>query len=72
MYIRSEKHAFPRRASIRLSSEELQLGRQAEEVGEGVRHTEEPDRDPASGAGACITRQSLGKRKTIMGPLRDA
>jgi hypothetical protein len=38
MHIRSEKYAFPRRAAFCLSEEVLQLGRQAEEVGEGIRH----------------------------------
>ena len=70
MHIRLEKHAFPRRIVLCLSQEVLQLGKQAEEVGEGIGHAEELDRDPASSAGACIARQPLGKRETVMGPLR--
>jgi hypothetical protein len=70
MHIRSEKHPFPRRTALCLSEEVLQLGRQAEEVGEGIRHAEELDRDLASSAGACIARQPLGKREAVMGPLR--
>ncbi len=46
------------------------MGRQAEEVGEGLRHAEELDRDSASSAAACITRHALSKRETVMGPLR--
>jgi len=70
MRIRSEKHAFPRRTALCLSKEVLQLSRQAEEGGEGIRHAEELDRDPTSSAGACIARQPLGKRETVMCPLR--
>ena len=70
MHIRSEKHTFPRRTTFCLSEEVLQLGRQAEEVGEGIRHAEELDRDPASRAGAGIARHALGKRETVMCPLR--
>src|SRR6266566_5252789 len=70
MRIRSEKHAFPRRTVPRRSEGVLQLGGQAEEVGESLRHAEEPDRDPASSGGAGIARQPLGKRETVMRPLR--
>src|SRR5438045_5091425 len=48
----------------------LQLGGQAEEVGEGIRHAEELDRDPTSSGGAGIAPQPLGKRETVMRPLR--
>lgn len=70
MRIRSEKHAFPRRTALYLSEKVLQLGWQTEEVGEGIRHAEELDRDPASSADACIAHQPLGKRETVMCPLR--
>src|SRR2546427_12073333 len=70
MPIRSEKHTFPRRTARCLSEKVLQLSRQAEESGEGSRHAEELDRDPASSADARITRQPLGKREAIMCPLR--
>ena len=70
MCTRSEKHAFPRKTASRLSEEMLQLGGQAEEVGEGIRHAEKLDRDPASGGGAGIARQPLSKRETVMRPLR--
>ena len=70
MHIRSEKHTCPRRTAFCLSEEVLQLGRQAEEVGEGIRHAEELDRDLTSRASACIARQPLGKRETVMCPLR--
>jgi hypothetical protein len=46
------------------------LGKHAEEGGEGIGHTEELDRDPASSGSASIARQPLGKRETVMGPLR--
>jgi len=72
MHIRSEKHAFPRRSALCLSEEVLQLGRQDEEVGEGIRHAEELDRDLESLAGACIACQPLGKRETDTCPLCDA
>jgi hypothetical protein len=74
--MRLSKHAHPlgeaclsEESRPRLSEEKLQLDRQAEEVREGLRHTEELDRDSASSAGACITRPSLGKRETVMCPL---
>ena len=70
MSIRSEKHAFPRRAAPRLSKGALPLGGQAEEGGEGIRHAEELDRDPSSSGGAGIARQPFGKRETVMRPLR--
>jgi len=50
----------------------LQLGGQAEEGGEGIRHAAELDRDPASGWGTGIARQPLLPREAVMGALRDA
>ncbi len=72
MCIRSEGTPFRGEPPLVAYARVLQLGGQAEEGGEGIRHTEELDHDPTSSGGAGIARQPLGKRETVMRSLRDA